>query len=272
MRDLAFNPAIGGAVASAQAIQPPLLETRELSFSAGGEQLLNRVDVSIRRGSRTLLMGPNGAGKSLLLRLMHGLLEPDEGAILWQGGRLSSAARSAQAMVFQRPVLLRRSVLANLKFALGVHGLRGRERSDRIRAALADAGLEHLAKRPARVLSGGEQQRLALVRALACEPELLFLDEPTASLDPASTAAIEALVMNANRRGVTVVLVTHDAGQAKRLGEDMIFLQDGTVAETGPVQDVLNTPRSEPVRAWREGRLYLGPDTRNLNDHPGRKN
>ncbi|MEM5582725.1 ATP-binding cassette domain-containing protein [Roseibium sp. AS2] len=274
MREFAFTPAPGLPSFDRNAARDPLLEVRDLTYSAGGEQLLKAVNLTIRPGSRTLLMGPNGAGKSLLLRLMHGLLQPDDGAILWQGARLSPAARSAQAMVFQRPVLLRRSVLANLRFALSVRGLRGRERNDRIASALEAAGLAHLAGRPARVLSGGEQQRLSLVRALACEPDLLFLDEPTANLDPASTAAIEKLVLEANRQGVTMVLVTHDAGQAKRLGQHVVFLQDGEVAEAGPVGEVLNAPRSEPVRAWREGRIYLGPNTRSMNgntdDFPGR--
>ncbi|WP_269585807.1 ATP-binding cassette domain-containing protein [Roseibium sp. Sym1] len=270
MRDVAFNTAPSALGAPAANLEAPLLEVRGLRFSAGGERLLDQVDLGIRRGSRTLIMGPNGAGKSLLLRLMHGLLQPEEGTILWRGARLDGDARQAQAMVFQRPVLLRRSVFANMKFALTVRGRRGSERAEKIRAALADAGLEHLAKRPARVLSGGEQQRLSLVRALACEPELLFLDEPTANLDPASTAAIEQLVLDANARGVTVVLVTHDAGQAKRLGQDLVFLQDGSVAETGPVETVLKSPRSEPVKAWRDGRIYLGPNTRSIKEHPGR--
>jgi len=270
MRDIAFNPATG-ASAAPQVTTAPLLEVRGLGFSVGGEKLLRGVDLKIRRGSRTLLMGPNGAGKSLLLRLMHGLIPPDEGAILWQGGRMDARSRQAQAMVFQKPVLLRRSVLANLNFALGVRGLRGGERAARIRAALSAGGLDHLARRPARVLSGGEQQRLSLVRALACEPELLFLDEPTANLDPASTAAIENLVLDANSRGVTIVLVTHDAGQARRLGEDLVFLQDGQVVETGPVEKVLTHPATEPVRAWRDGRLYLGPNTKTLKEFHGRK-
>jgi len=270
MREIAFSTAPGATRDPRSDSETPLLQVRSLGFSAGGERLLKNIDVDIRRGSRTLIMGPNGAGKSLLLRLMHGLLQPEEGAVLWCGGRLTPAASRAQAMVFQRPVLLRRSVMANLKFALSVRGLRGRERAGKIRAALADAGLEHLARRPARVLSGGEQQRLSLVRALALEPELLFLDEPTANLDPASTAAIEQLVLEANARGVTVVLVTHDAGQAKRLGQDLVFLQDGSVAETGPVDSVLKSPRSEPVKAWRDGRIYLGPNTRSLKEYTGR--
>ncbi|MBN9671905.1 phosphate ABC transporter ATP-binding protein [Roseibium aggregatum] len=272
MRDVAFNGAASASTLERADAQSTLLEVANLGFSAGGERLLNGIDLSIRQGSRTLIMGPNGSGKSLLLRMMHGLLRPDEGTILWQGAPLTAEARFAQAMVFQRPVLLRRSVLANLKFALSVRGLRGRERSDRIESALATAGLSHLARRPARVLSGGEQQRLSLVRALACDPELLFLDEPTANLDPASTAAIENLVLEANARGVTIVLVTHDAGQARRLGEDLIFLQNGRVAETGPAEQVLNAPQSEPVRAWKDGRIYLGPNMQNMKEFKGRGN
>jgi len=268
MRDFAFSSA--ASVSASPGKEPALLEVSNLGFSAGGTRLLSGIDFSIRRGSRTLIMGPNGSGKSLLLRLMHGLIRPGEGSILWRGSPLTAEARYAQAMVFQRPVLLRRSVLANLKFALSVRGLRGRERQDKIESALATAGLSHLAKRPARVLSGGEQQRLSLVRALACEPDLIFLDEPTSNLDPASTAAIENLVLEANARGVTIVLVTHDAGQARRLGEDLVFLQNGQVAETGPAGEILNAPQSEPVRAWKDGRIYLGPNTQNMKDFTGR--
>lgn len=234
-----------------------LIRTEDLHFETAGQKLLNGIDISIRRGSRTVIMGPNGAGKSLLLRLLHGLIGPSQGAVYWENAPLDRQARKAQAMVFQRPVLLRRSVSANLKFALSVHGWTGKQRSSEIAKALQSAGLAHLAKRPARVLSGGEQQRLAVVRALACQPDILFLDEATASLDPASTAAIENLVLEANARGVTIVLVTHDTGQARRLGEEAIFLQDGRVSETGPVQRVLTNPQSEAVKAWRDGRLYV---------------
>jgi tungstate transport system ATP-binding protein len=271
MRDFAFDMATGPSVGRQTDEQRPLLEACNLGFAARGEQLLHNVDIAIRQGSRTLIVGPNGAGKSLLLRLLHGLLQPSEGKVLWLGNALNAKAQRAQAMVFQRPVLLRRSVFANMKFALSVRGLRGQKRSDKILSALASAGLSHLSSRPARVLSGGEQQRLAVVRALACDPELLFLDEPTANLDPASTAAIEELVLEASARGVTIVLVTHDVGQARRLGEDLIFLQDGHVAESGPAQKILTEPQSEPARAWREGRIYLGPNTQSLCDFPGSK-
>ncbi len=243
---------------AAARLRPPLLSARGLQFEARGKRLLDDVDLTIGEGRCTVILGANGAGKSLLLRLMHGLIAPTAGTIRWQGGPLDRSARAAQAMVFQRPVMLRRSVLANLRFALSVRGIRGRARAARAAEALERANLSDLAHRPARVLSGGEQQRLAVARALACAPDLLFLDEPTASLDPASTFAIEALIREAHDAGVTVVLVTHDTGQARRLGQDIVFLDGGRVAETGPVGDVLAHPRSEAARAWLGGRLYLG--------------
>ncbi len=238
---------------------PPLLETRGLTFAAGGRRLIDGVNLTLRPGRRVAIMGPNGAGKSLLLRLMHGLLTPADGGVLWQGRRLDAAARAAQAMVFQRPVLLRRSVLGNLSFALRARGVPRHLRPARAEEALARARLTGLARSPARRLSGGEQQRLALAMALAGRPWVLFLDEPTASLDPASTHAVEEMLAEAHAQGVTTVTVTHDAGQARRVGDDLVFLQAGRVAEAGPVASLLDAPRSGPLRAWTEGRLWL-PD------------
>ncbi|MFD2741563.1 ATP-binding cassette domain-containing protein [Sulfitobacter aestuarii] len=235
----------------------PLLQARGVSLTLDGKALVDGVDLSIRPGRCTVILGANGAGKSLLLRLLHGLVRPSAGQVLWRGRPLDRAARRAQAMVFQRPVLLRRSVIANLRFALGVQGLPRAERRARAEEALAQARLTDLAQRPARVLSGGEQQRLAMARALACRPEILFLDEPTASLDPGSTHAVEELIRLARQRGTTIVLVTHDAGQARRLGDDLVFLHRGRVAETGAARQILEAPRSDAARAWLAGRLHL---------------
>lgn len=246
-----------GAHDVAEAAVPAVLGARGLGYAVDGRALVRGVDLDIAPGRRTVVMGANGAGKSLLLRLLHGLIAPTAGDVLWKGRPLDAAARREQAMVFQRPVMLRRSVLANLSFALRVHGVRGAARRERERAALAMARLEDLAGRPARVLSGGEQQRLAVARALACEPELLFLDEPTASLDPASTHAIETLIHEAHAAGVTIVMVTHDRAQALRLGDDVLFMSGGRVVETGPIGRVLESPRSEAARAWLEGRLHV---------------
>ena len=257
-------PAVQGDASAASSVQAnaspaPLLRARGLSFDAGGKRLIDRIDTDFLPHRRTVIMGANGTGKSLLLRLLHGLIRPTAGEVLWRGRPLDRAGRRGQAMVFQRPVMLRRSVLANLRFALAVRGVGGAERTAREADAIERARLADLANRPARVLSGGEQQRLAVARALISAPRVLFLDEPTASLDPASTHAIEQQIREAHESGVTVVLVTHDIGQARRLGDDLIFLHAGRVVEAGPVREVLDAPRSEAARAWLEGRLYLGP-------------
>lgn len=237
------------------ALAEPLLQLDALGFEAGGARLINDLSLTIAQGRRTVIVGPNGAGKSLTLRLMHGLIAPSHGRVLWQGQPLDRAARRAQAMVFQRPVLLRRSVQANLRFALGVRGLKDRNRVDE---ALQMARLDHLAARPARVLSGGEQQRLAIARAMLCEPKVLFLDEPTASLDPAATHAVEGLIERASGSGATIVMVTHDAGQARRMADDLVVLTQGRIAEAGPAATVLSRPASKAAQAWLEGRLHLG--------------
>ena len=248
------------AVATAtptDAAPAPLLQARGLCFDAGGRRLVDRVDADILPHRRTVIMGANGTGKSLLLRLLHGLIRPTGGEVLWRGRPLDREGRRGQAMVFQRPIMLRRSALANLRFALAVRGVGAPERSDRELEALERARLGDLANRPARVLSGGEQQRLAVARALISTPRVLLLDEPTASLDPASTHAIEQQIREAHAGGVTIVLVTHDIGQARRLGDDLLFLHAGRVVETGRVPEVLEAPRSDAARAWIEGRLYL---------------
>ncbi|WP_425087850.1 phosphate ABC transporter ATP-binding protein [Stappia sp.] len=257
MPDACLKTIDGGYATPASAPAPLLMQARGVSFRPQGKPLVDDIDLDIREGRRLIVMGSNGAGKSLLMRLLHGLIAPTSGEVVWRGKPLDRTAMREQAMVFQRPVMLRRSVIANLQFALAVRGIGGAERRRRVEEALEQARLGDLAKRPARVLSGGEQQRLALARALACTPRLLFLDEPTASLDPASTLAIENLIATAHARGITIVMITHDKGQARRLGDDIAFLHAGRLVETGPAARVLETPSSGAARAWLEGRLYL---------------
>ena len=253
MRDWPKKTVTGRDEASGES----LLRAEGLCFDAGGQRLIEGIDLDIRSGTSTVIMGSNGAGKSLLLRMLHGLITPSAGRVLWQGHPLDRAGQRMQAMVFQRPVMLRRSVIANMRFVLKVQGLRGRELSARAADALADARLSEIASRPARVLSGGEQQRLAVARALAGRPSLLFLDEPTASLDPVSTQAIESLIAEAKASGVTIVMITHDIGQARRLGEDVIFMHNRKIVERGPLELIFSAPQSPATKAWLDGRLYL---------------
>ena len=240
------------------AVIPPLpVELKGLAYETGGKRVIDGVDVTVEAPGITVIMGPNGAGKSILLRLMHGLIAPTDGQILWAGQRMDRLLARRQAMVFQRPVLLRRSVAANVSHALGLRGVGRSERASRVDEALKLAGLESQASTPARVLSGGEQQRLCLARALSLEPEVLFLDEPTASLDPASTLAIERLLLDAQRAGIKVILVTHDVGQARRLAYDVIFLHHGRVIEHLDTESFFEDPRSDDVRAFLSGGLIL---------------
>ncbi|MBK1669686.1 ABC transporter ATP-binding protein [Rhodovibrio sodomensis] len=239
----------------AASIRPATVQA--LTFQAGGQTLLDGLDLALDRTSTTVIMGPNGAGKSLLLRLLHGLLTPSSGAVRWNGRAPDRAVRRRQAMVFQKPVLLRRSVLGNVTYALKVQGVARGARRTRAQAALADAGLAALARRPARVLSGGEQQRLALARAWATRPEVLFLDEPTANLDPAGAHVVERMVAEIKDRGTKIVLTTHDLGQARRLGDEVVFLHRGRLVERSPAQSFFDQPQSEQARAFLSGDLVL---------------
>ena len=233
------------------------LELRSLSLEIGGRQVINGVDLTIESHGISIIMGPNGAGKSLLLRLMHGLISPTGGTILWAGRIASRGIRRRQAMVFQKPVLFRRTTLGNITHALWLRGVPRGNRRPRALEALRQAGLEHYAFAPARVLSGGEQQRLCLARALSLDPDVVFLDEPTASLDPASTLAIERLLAETQHCGTKVIMVTHDVSQARRLANEIIFLNSGQVVEQQPASRFFRQPQSIAGRAFMAGDLLV---------------
>jgi tungstate transport system ATP-binding protein len=222
-------------------------------FSAGGNDIIRDVSLELRARSCTVILGPNGAGKSVLLRLCHGLLKPTAGAIRWSGPQ----PEKHQAMVFQRPVMLRRSAAANIAYALRRAGVPRAERAKRAMDALRLVGLDALADRPARVLSGGEQQRVALARAWALRPDVLFLDEPTASLDPAATRAIEDVIATIRAAGTKVIMTTHDLGQARRLADDVVFLHRGALIEHTPAASFFARPATEKAAAYLRGDLLL---------------
>ena len=224
-----------------------------LCFATSKKDIIKSISVSFSDVPCTSIIGHNGAGKSVLLRLLHGLLQPTSGTIAWGDARSAADSRELrrwQAMVFQKPLLLNRSVAANLHFVLKRRGLRREDRRVAVEKYLALAELESAADRPAKVLSGGEAQRLAIVRALAMEPELLFLDEPTASLDPSAKSSVERLLHNIMSQGVRMILVTQDIGQASRLANDVVVMHQGRVVEHGPAEQVLNNPRSVEANAF----------------------
>jgi tungstate transport system ATP-binding protein len=225
-----------------------------LCFDTRGERLIHHLTATFRGDTRTILLGPNGAGKSLTLRLAHGLLSPSAGSVRWMGSR-AETARQHQAMVFQRPVMLRRSVAANVDYALALRGTARAARRPLIAEALARAGLGEMARRPARVLSAGEQQRLALARAWAVEPEVLFLDEPTANLDPAATRAVEEMIVAIHEAGATIIMTTHDLGQAHRLAEEILFLHRGHLMEQMAADAFFAGPQSAEAKAFLKSGL-----------------
>ena len=211
--------------------------------------VIQPTSLEIEAGPSTIILGANGAGKSVLMRLMHGLLPPTSGKMRWR----SAEPRRQQAMVFQRPVMLRRSALANVVYALKVAGVADTE--SLAMEALKEVGLVHLAHRPARVLSGGEQQRLALARAWALHPEVLFLDEPTASLDPSATREIENVIRAFDAAGTKIVMATHNFGQARRLADEVIYLHQGRVLERAPVEQFFSRPATAEAAAFIKGEL-----------------
>lgn len=231
-----------------------------VTVERSGRRLLDGIDLTVELAcgpTVTAVMGPNGAGKSLLLRVMARLVRPDAGHVTWAGSTPDRARAPALGFVFQRPVMLRRSALANMRFGLWAAGLpRGRRRDVAV-AALERAGLSHLAGSPARTLSGGEQQRLAIARALAVGPQVLFLDEPTSNLDPAATQAIEHMVADARAAGTRILLVTHDIGQARRLADDVMFLHRGRIVERQPAEHFFDRPDSPAARDFLAGRIVL---------------
>ena len=231
------------------------LTVEGLRFSAGGERLIDDVSFTLPRGGVTALIGPNGAGKSLLMRLCHGLIPPEAGRIAYANGDRDVAGRRRHVMVFQRPVMLRRSARANLDHALAAVGCARADRGRRTDAALAHFGLSSLAGRPARLLSGGEQQRLAIARAWALAPELVYLDEPTSALDPGATRQIETMLATLRAEGVTLMLSTHDLGQARRLADHVLMLHRGRLVESAPADAFFAGPRTDIARAFVAGDL-----------------
>jgi len=227
----------------------------------GSAEILAGLDFELSAAGCSVILGPNGSGKTMLLRVGHGLVAPTSGRLRWCGPGARGAADDrtlrlrAQAMVLQRPVLLRRRVRANLEYPLRLRGLARAERHARVAAVLEQARLAGLADRPARALSVGEQQRVAVARAWAVEPEVLWLDEPASALDPGATRDLEETVRRIRASGTKVVMTTHDLGQARRLADEVLFLHRGRVVEKTPAAEFFEEPCSAEGRAFLKGEL-----------------
>jgi tungstate transport system ATP-binding protein len=231
------------------------LRVENLRYVADGLTLLDGVGFSAARGGMTMLLGPNGAGKTLTLKLCHGILAPTSGEVRWAlpGGAIEG--RRAHAMLFQKPVMLRRSARGNIVHDLAAAGAPWRGRRAQAMAVLERFGMTEAAEKPARLMSGGEQQRLALARAVALKPEVLFLDEPSANLDPGATRRFEDLLAELKREGVTLIMSTHDLGQARRLADRVLFLHKGRLIEDAPADAFFAGPKTPEARAFLSGDL-----------------
>jgi len=231
---------------------------RSLTYKRDMRTIIDHVDAKFgcSRGVVAVL-GPNGAGKSVMFRLLAGLLTPDCGSVTWAGLEPDRLRAHKIGFVFQRPVMLRRSAIANIVYVLAAAGVPAKMRDEVARHALEQARLLDIAKTPARSLSGGEQQRLALVRALATQPELVFLDEPTSNLDPGSTAAIECLVQRARDAGTRFALITQDMGQARRLAAEVIFMHRGRILECTPAETFFCAPGTPEAASYLEGKIVF---------------
>jgi tungstate transport system ATP-binding protein len=227
----------------------------DVSFAANGVTVLDRVNLVLTAGSPTVLIGPNGSGKTTLLRMAMGLLAPSSGRISWAGRELHPPSR--RSFMFQRPTMLRRTAAGNIRYALKAASIPSDRLEGRIDELLRMVGLMGLGGRPARRLSGGEQQHLALARALARDPTVLFLDEPTASLDPTATKAFEDVVQSIVAQGIKVVMSTHDLGEARRLAGEIVLLHKGRVIESAAAAAFFNSPQSAEARKFLLGDLLV---------------
>lgn len=227
----------------------------EVGFDVDNQQLLRDISCRIETSGRTVLIGANGAGKSLFLRLATGLLLPTSGKVSGMIDNQGAQPNSCQPMIFQKPVLLRRSTFANIAFVLQNMAQDHKGINTKVTNALASARLQERASAPARKLSGGEQQRLALARALVVDPAVLFLDEPTASLDPASTKIVEDMIMQADQDGTKIVHVTHDIKQARRLADDILFMHNGRLLLHQCAEDFFSNPGCDEAQAYLDGRM-----------------
>lgn len=218
-------------------------------------RLLGPVDLTLDDTPATMVIGPNGAGKTTLLRVLHGVERLSHGTARWAVS--DAEARRRQAYVFQAPIMLRRSVAENLRYPLKLDRVPHAQADHRIEDWATRIGLSHALSTPAPRLSGGEKQKLALARALIRQPDVLFLDEPCANLDGASTRDIEALLHDAQSHGTRVFMATHDMGQVKRLGSYILFLVNGQIVEHGQAEALLDKPQTPELRAFLDGGIVI---------------
>ena len=226
----------------------------DLSLLFGKTKILDKIKCKIHNESIIAVLGPNGAGKSMFLKTINGLIGVESRKIKFNLMEINDYIRKEIAIVFQKPTLLRRSVFENMQFVL--------ERKNKlsnfeIMKLLQRVNLATSKDKPARLLSGGEQQRLSLARALLINPSLLLLDEPTANLDPYSLNLIEEIILDENKKGKTIILTTHDMGQAKRLAKEILFFNKGKLLEQTKAINFFKKPKTKEAQSYINGKILL---------------
>ena len=227
------------------------LRLSEATVVKRGKLIVGPIDLELGQSGISMIMGPNGSGKTTLLKLMHGLERPKTGGINWAVD--TAIAQQRQAFVFQTPVMLRRTALANIEYPLKLRRINASQAKQIARRWLARINLSEAGNRDAKMLSGGERQKLAIARALALKPDVLFLDEPTSNLDGQSTREIETLIAEAVSEGVRVVMTTHDVGQGKRLADEIVFVLRGLVHERADAVSFFKEQETAEARAFLAG-------------------
>ncbi len=229
------------------------LSIKHSTVKKHGKRIIGPIDIDISEDGFTIIMGPNGSGKTTLLRLLHGLERSRGGEINWNTDL--ETARLNQSYVFQTPILLRRTAVENIMYPLLLRGITKEEASQNAKEWIARIKLDTSANLNAKLLSGGEKQKLALARALATKPQLLILDEPTANLDGTATKEIESLLQETRRSGTRIIMTTHDLGQAKRLAEDVVFLYQGNIHERGEAKNFFKSPTTNEAKVFTAGEI-----------------
>jgi tungstate transport system ATP-binding protein len=227
----------------------------DLSVKVRQKHIIGPINLTISEGGITVLMGPNGAGKTTLLKALHGIIRLANGQVTF--ATAAKTAQEQQSFVFQSPIMLRRSVLENLVYPLMINGQDEQSAMETARTWATKIGLSAQMDRPAPFLSGGEKQKIALARALITSPKLLFLDEPTASLDGAATIEIEALLNEAQSTGTTIIMSTHNIGQARRMANSVLFMKDGQIDAHSTANAFFDTPPTEAAQKFIAGDIVL---------------
>ena len=230
------------------------LSVKELAYSKNKSKLISDVNLEITGSGSTIILGHNGAGKSLLLKLLHGVIEPTTGSISWNK-ETPNTRQYWRSFLLQKPTFFKRSVRYNIEFVLDIAGTPKQERPARCDEALKICGMEDLSERNAHSLSGGEQQKLSLARARVLKPDVLLLDEPTVALDPPFTLSFEEIMQRFKQSHTKVIMTTHDLAQAKRLADEIVFIYNGKVLEQSPAEQFFNQPKSAEAMKFISGQL-----------------